>query len=442
LYRVDAPGNARVKSVLIRNMASSYASLPYAAMTASDGEFRILFVGGVLEESECAANPICNTAGNKFQLNFIASLGAAAGSPIDVMSFMPAAMFPRGRQILYGADRHALRAGQQASYIRYVNLPVVKQATQALSILAGVLAWQWKHRAERRVVILYNVFAPHALPVLAARMLAGGRAVVLVADTPHDFYGFGGLWGVLERIDMFLQIRSIARFDGQISLTEMIVADFAPAVPAIVVEGGVDEDEVCSDASGVVDDDEDIRSVLFSGTLNEINGTRLMLDAFALIDDQRYRLRVFGRGPLEDLVAEAAKRDSRIEYLGFQPNREIMREQRRATVLLNPRPSRQRITRYTFPSKVLEYMLSARPVITTPLPGIPSDYSRHLFLATDETSQGLATTICDVCSRPDEELGAFGDAARTFVLTKKTWRRQGERVFEFVSGLSKAAPRL
>jgi glycosyltransferase involved in cell wall biosynthesis len=406
-------------------------------MPASDGELRILFVGGVLEESECAANPVCNTAGNKFQQNFIASLGAAAGSAIDVISYMPAAMFPKGKQILYRAGWRRLKAGQEASYIRYMNLPLLKQTTQALSILAGVLAWQWKHRTARRVVILYNVFAPHALPVLAARMLAGGRAIVVIADTPHDFYGFAGLWGLLERIDMFTQIRSIGRFDGQISLTEMIVTDFAPNVPALVLEGGVDEDEVRADAEAV-DKNEGLRVILFSGTLNEINGTRLMLDAFALIDDPRYRLRVFGRGPLEDLVAEAARRDPRIEHRGFQPNREIMREQRRATVLLNPRPSHQRITRYTFPSKVLEYMLSARPVITTSLPGIPSDYSGHLYLATDETPRGLAARIRDVCSRPDEELTAFGGEAKRFVLTNKTWRRQGERVFEFVSRLAKA----
>jgi glycosyltransferase involved in cell wall biosynthesis len=401
-------------------------------MTA-ERDLRILFVGSVLADAECAANPVCSVAGNKFQKNFISALEAAANRPVEVISYTPAAMFPRGRQVLYGEGTRSWNSGRSALYIGYINLPLLKQASQAVSIFRGVLGWLRRCRAAERVVILYNVFAPHALPVLAARALGGGRAITIVADTPHDFYGFTGLWGVLERIDMFAQVRSISRFDGQISLTEMIVEDFAPQVPALILEGGVDDRETTAIEPAPAPADDDRRVILFSGTLNEINGTRLMLDAFALIEDPRYRLKVFGHGPVEHLVAHAAQRDPRVEHGGFLPNREILCEQRRATVLLNPRPSHQRITRYTFPSKVLEYMLSGRPVITTRLPGIPSDYTPHLFFVADETPRGLARTILDVCSRPDAELEAFGEAARRFVLANKTWRRQGERVFEFVS---------
>ena len=392
-------------------------------------EPRIAFVGSLIPEGDCPSNPACNMAGNKFQKNFVNAVGGAAGREVDVITYVPAIMFPRGRDIWYGRRTLVIETGQRARTLPFVNLPLLKQLTQALSIFFMLAVWHRRHRRESRTVIVYNVFTPHAQPVLLARALFGGRAIALVADLPHGLYEFRGFWGMLQRLDMKGQTASIARFDGQITLTQMIVNDFAPNVPAVLLEGGVDPAEAGEPASSV---SEDVRVVLFSGTLNEVNGTRLMLDAFAQIERPEYRLWVFGRGPIDELAVAAAAKDPRIEFLGFRPNAEIVESQRVATVLLNPRPTAHAITRYTFPSKLLEYMLSGRPVITTRLAGITPDYYPHLFLLDDETPEGLAALIQRVCEMPAAELDAFGRAAREFVLRNKSWKRQGERVLELV----------
>ena len=78
-------------------------------------------------------------------------------------------------------------------------------------------------------------------------------------------------------------------------------------------------------------------------------------------------------------------------------------------------------------------MLSGRPVLTTLLPGIPEEYHSYLFLAREETPEGLAASIEAVCAR--EDLTAFGERAREFVLREKNWERQGARVYDFISQL-------
>lgn len=393
----------------------------------------IVFVGAILPDGECASNPACSVAGNKFQKNLVFSLGTAARKAVDVISYVPAAMFPRGGRMVYrGGARRLDGGGQEVRYISYVNLPVVKQMTQALAILVALIRWHRQHRGTARVAMVYNLFAPHALPVLAARALCGGRAVVVVADTPHDVYSMSGFWGIFQRLDMFAQTRGIRRFDGQIALTRGIVADFAPNVPAMVLEGGVCEQEA---GSAVPAPPDDKRVVLFSGRLDEINGIELMLAAFSHLVGPRYRLRIFGRGPSEAAVRRAASADCRIEYLGHRPNAEVVREQRGATVLIIPRPTTRAITRYTFPSKLLEYMASGRPVITTALPGIPPEYFSKLFVVADESACGLAACIRSVCERSTLDLDAVGEAARAFVLSQKGWHRQGERAYEFVVSL-------
>jgi glycosyltransferase involved in cell wall biosynthesis len=169
--------------------------------------------------------------------------------------------------------------------------------------------------------------------------------------------------------------------------------------------------------------------------VNRINGVDLLLSAFRLIESPEYRLAIFGRGELEGAVREAARRDGRILSGGAIPNEQVLRRQREATVLINPRPSHRLITRYTFPSKLLEYMLSGRPVITTVLPGIPGEYYEYVYPLTEETPEGLARRIRAVCSRPASELTEFGTRARRFILREKNSDMQAQRIRRFVEGL-------
>jgi glycosyltransferase involved in cell wall biosynthesis len=166
-----------------------------------------------------------------------------------------------------------------------------------------------------------------------------------------------------------------------------------------------------------------------------VNGIRLLLDAFQLISDPNYRLWIFGRGPMEEMVRTAATQDKRIVYWGFLPNSEVVKIQRQATLLLNARPTDQLITRYTFPSKLLEYMLSGRPTLSTALPGIPEAYHDFIYVLREENPEALASMIQHICSRPLAELDDFGQRARAFMLTTTTWKQQGKRVCEFLGKL-------
>lgn len=399
----------------------------------------IAFVGSLVSDAFCESSPACSVAGNKFLKNLIGGVEAAAEGSAHVISFVPASMFPRGRQIFFGAGTRVLEDGRRVASVFFINLPMVKQITQALGIFFPLVRWLWSNRSSGRVVIVYNVFSPHSIPVLAATRLLGGKAVAFVADLPHDVYDFQGWRAVLQRIDLFVQTRIIAGFDGQVALTQKIIEDFAPEVPALVIEGGVEQSESSTpdteDRGGKLSDGMRLRTCMFSGMLNDINGVELLLDAFAHIPHADYRLWIFGRGPLETRVREAAARDDRIVYGGFLPNAEIGRLQRSATMLVNPRPSHREITRYTFPSKLLEYMLSGRPVLTTVLPGIPDEYHPFLFLVRDETPEGMAAVIEEVCEDDPADLARRGERAREFVLREKNWRRQSGRVYNFIRGL-------
>jgi glycosyltransferase involved in cell wall biosynthesis len=401
----------------------------------------IALVGTAISVEWCERSDACSSAGNRYQLGLIRGLESALGHALHVLSVRPVVMHPRSKTILDGGGTCRVGDLSVAKLVPFINRPVFKQFTILLSLVMQLSAWLWRERgASKRVVLVYNCFSPFSLAVLGATRLWGGTPVAIVADLPHDVYDFKGVVrGLLQRIDFHIQTHVIRRFTAIIPLTRQIAQDYAPERPALVVEGGIQADEVeQTNALGLQPASSQTtreKIILYSGALNAINGIDLLIRAFRLLPDPQYRLHVFGRGPMEPLLHEAAEQDKRILYGGVLPNSEIRRRQVQATVLVNPRPSDREITQYTFPSKLLEYIASGRPTVTTALPGIPEEYYPYVFLARDETPEGLASAIRGVCERDQIELTEFGERARQFVLGEKTWSRQGERIHDFLCGL-------
>ena len=54
-------------------------------------------------------------------------------------------------------------------------------------------------------------------------------------------------------------------------------------------------------------------------------------------------------------------------------------EELKATLLVNPRPTTEEFTIYSFPSKNMEYMASGTPLLTTKLPGMPEEYHQYVL---------------------------------------------------------------
>jgi glycosyltransferase involved in cell wall biosynthesis len=314
--------------------------------------------------------------------------------------------------------------------IPFINVLFLKQAMMAVGgtlrvtrLLAG--------GTGPKYVLVYNLNPPMALAALVSARLAGAKAVAIVADFPHNLsMNFRGVRGLLQRLDVWLEKTSLGRFDAVVSLTRFIAEDFAQSRPSVVIEWGV----AASPRTANFEEGPE-RVCFFSGGLTEVNGIELLLAAFRRTSNPAYRLFVLGRGPCEDLVKAAALADQRIRFFGHRPNEEVLRLQQEATVLINPRPTGQAINRYTFPSKLLEYMASGTPTITTALAGIPSEYLKFLHVLPTDAPEVLASVIETVCQQPAADRRAFGQRAKDFVFRHKTWERQSARLAAFLYNL-------
>ena len=174
------------------------------------------------------------------------------------------------------------------------------------------------------------------------------------------------------------------------------------------------------------------RNVIYAGGLYEEYGVRMLIEAFLLLDMGDVMLSLYGDGPLVPFIKECEKKDNRIRYEGVQPNDKIVEEELKATLLVNPRPTHEEFTQYSFPSKNMEYMVSGTPVLTTKLPGMPKEYYGYMYLFEEEDVKGYCNRLKYVLSLPKDELLRKGEEAKEFVLKKKNNVLQSGRVLNLI----------
>ena len=121
-----------------------------------------------------------------------------------------------------------------------------------------------------------------------------------------------------------------------------------------------------------------------------------------------------------------------VKYCGVLSPDEIVAKEQGATLLINPRPAGEEYTKYSFPSKNMEYMASGTAVLTTALPGMPEEYKKYVYLINDESISGIKNTLKELLTSDISELRNKGLAARDFVLNNKSGKIQAGKVLELL----------
>ena len=154
---------------------------------------------------------------------------------------------------------------------------------------------------------------------------------------------------------------------------------------------------------------------MYAGGLAEDNGIRMMIEAAhksELIDE----LWICGVGDCLEYVKSAT--DNKVKYLGRLTNSEVLNYEKQAKILLNVRNPQNDLTKFSFPSKVLEYMTAGGIVISSELRGIPKEYNEHIELLKDYTADGLAIAMDKIFGMDDALFLKKTESACAFVAAK------------------------
>ena len=227
--------------------------------------------------------------------------------------------------------------------------------------------------------------------------------------------------------------RNLSCIDAYVLLTKYMADYMKINKPFCVVEGiATPEEEFGRKLSEV---SETRKVVMYTGTLHKRFGILNLVNAFQKIRDKDYRLVICGTGDSENEILEAAKRDNRIMFLGQLSRKDVLELEKKATVLVNPRQNNEEFTKYSFPSKVMEYLSSGVPVVAYRLDGVPAEYEKYLFYVEGDTLDELANKLVEVCELSPADREKIGGKGREFVLNEKNSIIQTEKILRLLDGI-------
>lgn len=215
----------------------------------------------------------------------------------------------------------------------------------------------------------------------------------------------------------------IDRFDTYGFLTESMNIINPQKKPYVIIEGMIYGDCETPETNAVKNN-----TVVYAGGLYEQFGILNLVEAAKNVKTLGFELQLYGEGNCIEEIQRVTESYPNIKYMGTRSLKEIVEVEKQAKLLINPRPSDEDFTEYSFPSKTIEYMSVGRPVLTTRLKGIPKEYFDYLYTIEDESPKGICNAI-EFCLRIDEQvLDQRGMQAHRFLRENKTNRVQAERL--------------
>lgn len=170
------------------------------------------------------------------------------------------------------------------------------------------------------------------------------------------------------------------------------------------------------------------RILMYAGSLHKRYGIEMLVQAFCKISKENVELHIYGKGDFEMELQKFLAINKNIRYFGVVPNNKIVLAEKEVDLLINPRTSEGEYTKYSFPSKIIEYMTSGTPVLMNMLPGIPDEYREYCYCFESETIEGYTDTLEHILSMDIKSLQIKGKKAQSFVYENKNYTSQIKKV--------------
>jgi len=164
---------------------------------------------------------------------------------------------------------------------------------------------------------------------------------------------------------------------------------------------------------------------LYSGSLGKWGGTKMLLDAMALIKRDDFELWITGFGDTT-VFKKSLPKDKRIKYLGLLTYDQLHDAYQTANVFLNPRPVNMPGNENNFPSKLFDYLAWKKPIISTWTKSLSPEYRKVLHIAEDNP---LAFSSAMISYIGIEQVDV-NQHEKWF--KEKTWKKQAIRLLGFL----------
>lgn len=261
------------------------------------------------------------------------------------------------------------------TYVKFNNVWGYRNISRASALKKAIKSFAEKE--GEKLIIVYSAHTPFLEAAVYAKSLDKNIKICLVVLDLPQYMNLktdrSKLYDVAKKYDIKKMHKLMEHVDSYVLLTEQM-KEMLPIgdKPYIVREGIVTDSQLERKDYQPTKD----KYIVYTGKMDEKFGVKNLVDAFKYIEEDVY-LVLCGTGDSDEYIKAAAK-DSRIIAFG-QVTPDIAREwQDKAAVLVNPRMNNEEYTKYSFPSKNIEYLLTGKPVVAYMLDGMPEEYRKYI----------------------------------------------------------------
>lgn len=404
----------------------------------------VIFFGGffppsLLERVNAESRGRILFSNHNFEMSLIGGL-SRHDIPLRIVTAPKVYSWPHNNSALRTPAERFLIKGCEARSAGFCNIAVLNKPWLMLST-ARLLASAIRHTSGREVWIVQNT--PGFWTCLALRIasLATRKRIVtclVTPDIPQVMASMGGrrrglksrIVGMLDGLTM----RMASGYGCHVLLTEAMTEYLRNPGPHIVMEGVIDVPDTPGAAPAPAPRRE---TILYTGSLRGEFGVMNLVDAFLAGEFTDAELVICGSGDKSAEIEALAAKNPSLRFLGLVDSATARRLQGEATILVNPRTSAGDFTRYSFPSKTIEYLLAGKSAVINRLPGIPEEYYRYVYTPADESVAALTRCLRDVMATPPEERAARARAGREFVVKHKNAFSQTGRILDLIKSVAR-----
>ena len=292
---------------------------------------------------------------------------------------------------------------------------------------------------KEKYIIVYSPHVPFLKTAVDLKNKDNNIKIILLLPDLPQFISLSNtqkiIYKFLKKFDIYQFYKLSNEFDSYILLTkymnEFVNKNFEKKY--MILEG-IANDNYLKNFTNCKKNNNKLFNITYTGTLHEVFGIKKFVDSFMKDNNENYVLNICGTGDSAEYIEKCSKIDSRIKYYGQVSNDKALSIQRNSDVLVNPRTNSGKFTKYSFPSKTLEYLSSGVIVVAYKLDGIPDEYDDILFYPDNNSDDSIMQKINEIYNMSDIKKAMHLEKTANF-LKNKSINYSIERIINFIRSL-------
>lgn len=368
-------------------------------------ETKVLFIGGVFAKENIPevvkkAKGTIEYSANIFQERLISGF-EKLGVQLEIISAPFIGAYPmKSKTVIFKGFENLQN---KYKYVSFVNVWGYRNFSRAHSLKKNVKAFAEDRKCEKKIIIVYSAHEPFLEAASYAKKIDPNIKICFVVPDLPQYMNLDKnrsiVYDVLKKVDIARMEKHINNVDSFVVLTEYMKEILKVGErPTIVAEGIIDNIQKVEKSSCENRCKE--KYVVYTGKLNEKFGVKKLVNNFTEINNPNYRLILCGDGDCVPFIRTIAKKDKRVVWTGQLTPEQAKEWQNRADVLINPRMNDEEYTKYSFPSKNIEYLLTGNPVVAYMLDGMKACYKDFIYVIDD--GERIEKTIQEAITDSEE----------------------------------------